>query len=642
MQRAHGELWPRENNPYWPLPADYGDHAFSKEGRRLARVNACRLQQTPELAVQAWDYFCSYYLRPHSGYDPMFYEDWVPPAAIHTHMVYWFEKWPFTAMAFPRGGGKTTTIRSYALFKVLTNWQFFVNLYVSKYDPFVAEAMDIFKTQLTENRRLMEDFGVLAPKRGQGVWRATSIRLNNGARIRLWAIDGALRGARGHFNNADDIEKDPDTEHPDADTITKLKRKFLKVLLPTLRYAGSSDADRYSSMALTGTMIHQQCLLSHVLSCDDKASPDYDTQFLSVENGGFWKKCNLGQVRDAEGHSVWPEMWSDDALKTKERMMGFSEWSSEYGGDPVSPESPLFILEPQKHEYWIDDVDDYTLLDPFHSRSTVTWGLCSGMKDVHVEPQSQSWAEKVFSLNRIITVDVAKGLQAHHDFSVVHVLGMDHNNDLWSLDLWQDRVSDSVLIDKIWEYAMRWQVQTIGIEAVGLQEQYFHAAQEKATIMLEALGWVPSMRPITHGTVGKGPRIKRLEWRFNYGRIKYPGHRRRQPPYDQLYAQTVRFTEDLGNLKHDDLIDTTEMGQTLLKGQRGAMPMAVTPATPIERMLAGETVIPGTEVPLWSLVDKTKLTTDQFNQLARERRMIAAMAAHEEEVPDEWGYEDAF
>lgn len=641
MKRASGEIFPKSE--WWPLPPEYGTvgpGGLSPQGKINARVNACRMQQTPELAVHAWDFFCNYYLRAHDGYDPMFYEDWVPPADIHYSMIYWFEKYPFTAMAFPRGGGKTTTIRSYALFKVVTNWQFFVNLYVSKYDPFVVEAMDVFKQQLTHNRRLLRDWGELAPPRGQGVWRATSIRLNNGARIRCWAVDGALRGTRGHFNNADDIEKDPDEDRPSPEKIAKNKRKFLKVILPTLRYSGATDSERQASMAITGTLTHQQCLLNHILTCDDADSSDYDEQFLSVDNGGFWMKANYGNVYDAEGHSVWQEMWSDDDLAAKARMMGYSNWSSEYGGEPISPEKPLFEMEPDTHEYWLENEDEFVTLSPFQSQARVHWNLCTGNRTLVTTPQTELWAEKVSAMTRVITVDVASGLEAHHDYSVIHVMGLDHNNDLWSLDLWQDRVTDAVLIDKIWEYAMRWQISILGIEAVGLQEQYFHAAQEKAHIMLDSVGWVPQMRPITHGHLDKGLRIKKLEWRFNYGKIKYPGDRRQQNPYDKLYFQTLAFTVDQGNLKHDDCIDTTEMAQNLLKGQRGAAPIAAAPSTPVDRLLAGETHYEGTEVPLWSGVDFHHLQPEVLEQILTVRRQMVANDDDDSEAPSEFAVVD--
>lgn len=623
MQRQRGILYPKlrpdgSPNAYWPLPWDYTE--LTADGRKLARVNACMCQQTPETAVLSWQFFCEYYLRGHDNYDPLFYEDWKSPARFHLEMIRWFESFQFSAMAFPRGGGKTTTIRSYALFKAITTWQFFVNLYVSKFTPFVTETMDIFKSQLTENKRLLNDFGRLAPIRGKGVWSASSAKLTNGSRLRLWSFDGGLRGARGHFMNADDIEKDPTVSKPDPDKIMQIRQRFMRVIMPTLRYGGTDNPLEYSSMSITGTLIHQQCLLNHILTCDDPSSADYDKEFRSVERGGYWKKINLANVWDNNGHSVWPEMWTDDQLHRKAEMMSASAWASEFGGNPISDEEPLFFIDNDRHEYRLTDIDEYTYTEPFRSNARVSWNVCKGYNDITLEPHSELWRDKINGMIRGITVDVATGLTAGHDFSVVHVIGLDHNNDLWSLDLWQERVSDAVLIRKIWEYAIRWHVSIIGIEAVGLQEQYFHAAQEQSHQMLETLGWVPQMRPITHGTIDKGLRIKRLEWRWNFGRIKYPRDRRNSKPYADLYLQTVYFTPDLANLKHDDCIDTMEMGQTLLKGQRGASPIVTSPSNFVERMLAGETKVDGTNVSLASFVGPRDLPRDLLEQILQVRR----------------------
>ena len=60
--RLRYKVFEREGNPFWPLPPDYAD--LNHDSKRLARLNAVRMQGNPELAVCSWQFFCDYYLKP--------------------------------------------------------------------------------------------------------------------------------------------------------------------------------------------------------------------------------------------------------------------------------------------------------------------------------------------------------------------------------------------------------------------------------------------------------------------------------------------------------------------------------------------------------------------------------------------------
>ena len=71
----------RDDNVLWPLPPDYFD--LSRDGMRLARVNACRqwmlrprnLQDKGDNYVGSLKFFDAYYLSPDAAADfnPYFY-----------------------------------------------------------------------------------------------------------------------------------------------------------------------------------------------------------------------------------------------------------------------------------------------------------------------------------------------------------------------------------------------------------------------------------------------------------------------------------------------------------------------------------------------------------------------------------------
>lgn len=571
----------------WPLPADYWDDSSTEEYRRLSRINACRTRGTPEDTVHAFSFFRNHYLLPDPSddFNPMFYD---PPikdlVQFHYEQIYRMASHRLNAMAFPRGGGKSMNLMSYLLFNLVAGIQWQGTLYVSKYNPFVKRWGTLLKEQIIENKRIVEDWGRLDPPQRTGGWSIDLLRLTNRSQLTLFSFDGRVRGARGHAF-LDDIEQDPDNKSGVADPveIERISDRVRRVIIPQLR--------ENQSLAFQGTPVHERCLLVHILTCDDPEASNYDTQFRSVERGGHWHKMNLCNEQQAE------EFFGKKHLQFMRETLGPSAYMAEFGGRPQSSKERVFSLDGPLHEYWIRDQDEWTYQDPWRSKATVHYQECSGSSQIQMTPTEKNWSDLVEGMSRCVVVDPKKSSTQSGDWAVVHVLGTDHRNDLWSLDLWAGREPAHVVADKMFETAIRWRVPIIGVEEGPFQVAFYEQASVKQAELLNQLGWVPQLMPLKPVPyLRKGERIRRLEWRFPWGKVKLPGHRSSDHPYRMLYDQITDFTEDLGNLHHDDAIDTLEMGQQVLSGRRGTPSYVETQETPMEMLMAGRTYIHGSPI----------------------------------------------
>lgn len=615
MPAVRGKVFPRSGNDLWPLPPDYYD--LTIRGQQMARLNACRLQQTPELAVHGWRFFTDYYLRPWvnpdgTEFNPGFYQEWKAPVGIHLQMIHAFEADPRSLIVFPRGHAKSTTANSYLLYKLVTNPQFLANAYLAKYKPLVQRLSDHVRTQVEYNPRLISDFSDLKPARGTGVWSTDYIRLTNFSSLAMFSIDGNLRGPRAHFNLIDDIEKDPDGgKLPDPETVEAVKDKIVRVLLPMLKEG--------SRLGWCGTLFHQRSAINHIATNDnDPTSPDFDPRFASVENGGTWRKL-IFTAYDADGSPVWQ---TKEYLDQMYKELGPAAFSSEFLNKPISTADTVFNIDPLLHEYTIEKPDDSVYVRPFESGAIVQWSECSGYP-VKSEVATERWATLVESLNRGITVDPIRNPSASSDFAAVVVGGVDARNNLWLLDLAVFKLSNTALCHELFKLVRIWRPTVVGVESVGFTEEFFHQAAEQQTVLLDEIGYVPQCIPLKPPTnLTKGQRIRRIEWRYTHGKIKYPFNRRGAHPWPMLYDQTLRFTEDLANLKYDDCIDAVEMLQQLFKGQRATGISLPVQRTAVDRFLDGERQIPGTDIPTLQLCDLRRMDPE-----TRERVLAAAEAA---------------
>jgi hypothetical protein len=619
-------VFPILNNPNWPLPADY--ETLTSEGAKLARVNAASMtahSRTTDgkpattiiddpitLYVHSWRYFCNQYLRPdlESGFDPMWYEPpYYPEAAFHCQLVYWWNAYRLSGIGAPRGSAKSTTLRSYILQQLVVRQQYQINIFKAK-ESMVHEDFDRWKLQLTENSRIQDDFGVLKPKRNEGLWSNTNLRLTNMNRLRGYGIDSGKRGPRGNFNALDDVERDPKKTTLTDSVVEELKNTTLRVILPMLAPG--------CNMTVMGTIIHQRSFLANIISENVDAS-DMDPRLQSK----LWFRINL-PATSTDGRNTWSAKYTPKYLEEMRELLGDSLFGSEFEGDPCSSQDCILEVRPIHHEYQLDTPD---LIDPFRSTSRLLFNRCTGPSgNVKSVACSEPYGEYLERMDRFIVVDPARSEAVDADWTCIHVWGVDSYNDLFSLDMMSLKTNKPFqIVQEIWRLTNLWRPSRIGVESFSIQMELVTSLQHSSEHLQGSLGYVPIIVPIQPtNQLTKGQKIQRAEWRFNMGKIKLPGFRRSSNPYSKLYHQIRRFTVDLSNLRHDDEIDTLGMTADMLRGgQRGNI-IVVQNDTPMDRLLAGDTEDKDTGLPLSLFIDPNRITAQhisQLGQVARERAM---------------------
>lgn len=628
-------VFPREGNPHWPLPANY--ESLEPEDKRIARINAASLSGG-ELGVHGWMYFCETYLKKRLGrtYDPMFYKPPLyPMGPLHVKLIQSWESDARSAWACPRGSGKSTTMRSYLIWKLVTKQQYEINLFKLK-DEFVSEDIQRIREQLDSNEYIKEDFGVQRGDRGEGIWSLHTLQTVNRNWIRGFGIEAGKRGPRASFTILDDVEKDPRKSTMTDEDREELKKMVLQVVVPML--------DDGCNMSIIGTNIHPRSFLYHVVNKNVEEG-ESDTRFRDE----LWFKA-LVDVETTDGKNAWPAKFTKRFLANKRETMGEALYAREYLNRPGSDADKPFIIRPGMHHYSFEG--DFQSAAPFDSIGTITYHDVDGPKLTPVlVPRTASWQDWLSTLYRFITVDYAYTTSAMADWSVAHVLGMDARGTWFSLEVYKDKLPFPILVDRIWNLSLKWRAQVVGAEAFPIQEEWFNQITSKGDELRDRYHYVPPCVPIQPPPqMEKGAKILRLQHRIEKGLLKLPTWRFNEAGYRALNFQLAEFTEDLGNLKKDDEIDTLSLAHDLIKGGKPVHSGPAAPQTNIERLIAGETMLEGTDIPLALCIDWRTLDATTRNRListVREQRWAEAQEERRNVWSDahpegEWEQENAF
>lgn len=585
-------------NKYYPLPADYD--TLTREGQRLARVNACRMDGSPEEAIASWAWWCKYYLQPDSasGFEPNFYKAFKPFAPAHYHIIGWLNQFKCVAIAAPRGFAKSTLKRSWMLQRLVAYDQQDIASFLIT-DKHVSREVYRLRMQIERNPRIYDDFGDLRMARGEGIWNLHEFTLKNGNSFSATSIGSAIRGMRPDLAVLDDVELDEDNKSSAQSSVAEMKDKIQSVVLPML--------EENSKMVVFGTMVGKNSFLYHVISSEE------DANFRPVQKGGYWWKINI-PAKDAKGNNAWSNKYTDTFLQEKLETMGRTAFMQEYMGEPGSDEDCPFSVLDERHE-WTTPADPgalqtkpLLLADPVN----YTEEARKDGQDIRT-PRSAPLNEHFSQMTRVIAVDYAEGLSSAHDYSAIVVGALDSRNDLWILDAWYGRVWSPALAAKVWELAERWQVHQIGVESVSTQMEVVRLVRQWGEQRERSEGWSPSVVPLKYPmNLSKGDRIMGLEWRFNQGKIKLPVARRSlgwdaTDAIPELYRQIRDFTPDLKNLRHDDVIDAMAMLQYMFRSRVASFNPVPAAKTIEERIASGEVFYPGTTIPLISAIDWRKL-----------------------------------
>jgi hypothetical protein len=599
-----------ERNIYYPLPADYGN--LSKEGQKLARVSTLMDQSTPEKLVERWNLFRRLYLCTvgESFYKGGFQES--PP--FHAQMVRDLGAYGRNAVGAPRGSAKSMVIGTeIPLFFTLTR-PYYETMLALATDRLVEDRFDKLNAQFTENKYIIDDFGIMKPKRGRAIWNRHHMHCTNGAVVKGISVMGKKRGGRPQLFILDDPENDPDSESQESSQILleKFERILFRQVIPMLEHG--------SAIFWIGTLINRRSFLYHATCMDDPRFNQWNRRVykaITYDSKGGPSKIQV----------LWESKWPAAVLEARREEIGDSAFHAEYLNDPVSDTERVLVIDPRRNEYTVDGEVD--MLNPLTITNKVHWWdrlepTGEETKPVFVE-QEKSFGELVQPMFRVATFDYASGLNKFNDFSCLGIFGFDHMNTLWILDMWMGRAKESTLLKVIYEKSRLWQVRIIGIETASVQISFKEAVDEYVQQQAENTHdrWRARVFPVKYpSNTSKSQRIAGLEWRFRPGRIKYPGHLSGTYPFDHLYMQTQDYTPDLALLVKDDAIDTVAMTQYVIKTKGTQNKIIEEMPTLRKRLISGKPLVKG--MPLLSGVSPDQLSAADIEALI-DKKLKAAM-----------------
>ena len=578
----------------WNLPEDY--NSLTLEGQRQARVAGVRLRGTPEEDVRSWHLTREYYFRddPEDNFAPGFYDHWVEPAPGHYEWAYVAAAFPRTILTAHRGSAKSHIWSKERPLRDLMSVPRSSNFIILSSDDKIQRHTDFLMVQLAENRRIINDFGRLRPKRTEGLWNHHNLRLTNHAKLVMGTINSMnLRGERPGVITLDDIERDPKSGTNLTEMRAQTERFFFQVVLPMAR--------AHCKVYFIGTPNSKQTLIWRLQN-----EPDPRIQESRFHNHSYW-------FFNKDGTVFWPaEYPTPESIRTKRTELGEEVWRMEMLGEDTLGEDSALQIDPVKNEYCIDDPTAFDKNDPFGCQALMTWNDSVPASDgsTVLTPRREIAGRFFSSLFRFITMDYAPTVKIHSDLSAIQVFGVDRLGQFFSLDMWGGKLLGDDLVDKVWEMARRWKVRLVGVEAVAMQVHFYSKVAERQHIMAQG-GWVPQCVPIRYANarMTKPERILSCRGRFKQGLYKLPAWRAKELDYQRLRDQINGFHPDPDRndtgLGQDDHLDTIPMAQELI-GSRRATTIDQEPlADPASAIRRGVQTIngmpPGILVPLQDL-----------------------------------------
>ena len=557
-------------NSYYPLPVDYG--RLTQAGQRAARLAVARDRSTIIKAMEGWVFFRHYYLSyPGLGFYP---QGIAESPAFHYDMIRDYFTYMFTVTAAPRGSAKSTLMCiEMTLLNLITIASYSAIICTSS-DKLIQPKMTRIMLQISENPRILEDFGKLAPKRGSNrPWSHHLMHLANNSILEAFSIGARQLGARPFEYFLDDVEYDPekDTVERRSELCEHVSDLLLRVILPMLPPEGR--------IHWTGTLLDRGSFLYHVLTTKDDKFKYWNRRIITAGT----QDPDTGRVIV----SNWPEYWTVDWLEHRRKLMGDVHFSSEYMNNPISKKDRVFAFDWDRCGYTYDKAPEYKSYTEPHlppADATVTWYKYYPTRGEKVAAwlHDHKNARELFdNMYRVSLLDFAYTLAPSSDYSCVAIMGIDRSNVWWILDMWLGRLPKDKLMELLIVYSAIWQVRLIGVESMTIQKELpevamFHLQQLQGVGAVPS-DWAPKVVGVTYPpNTTKPMRIEQLEWRFRWGMLKFPKDFKREWPYTELMNQIEDFTLDLKMLRFDDAVDTLSMLNYVIHGQ-GSAPGAFTP-----------------------------------------------------------------
>lgn len=206
-------------------------------------------------------------------------------------------------------------------------------LYGSIVQGLAVDLMDFVRIELEHNARLRCDYGDLNVEGPEDAFVVEIPGVAQSVKLEAFGIGMSPRGRRhgawrpDHFVG-DDLEDAMLARSPKREQ--QLWDWLMDEVIPAL------EPDVWTC-TISGTMYGPGCMLERAKEAAAKADP----------RGRPLAKVFLQAAVDAEGHSVWPERFGDEALDRIRAMIGLKNWNRNYAltaDDPTKPFQPAWLL----------------------------------------------------------------------------------------------------------------------------------------------------------------------------------------------------------------------------------------------------------------------------------------------------------
>ena len=160
---------------------------------------------------------------------------------------------------------------------------------------------------------------------------------------------------------------------------------------------------------------------------------------------------------------------------------------------------------------------------------------------------------KINTMNRYIFVDTASAKKKDSDYTVMWVVGLGQDRNIYILDCVRDHLNLTERTDAIFRLVKKWQPSQVFWETIGAMADAEHVQEEMAI-----RGYRFPIRKL-HQSVAKLDRIRWLEPLYQHGRIWHPS----QLFYRDVQGVEHDLTQDFVNdefaifpsTRHDDMLD---------------------------------------------------------------------------------------
>jgi hypothetical protein len=433
------------------------------------------------------------------------------------------------AIIIPRGHGKTVLTKASILkdFLFCPKNDFLFYAWVSATQKLSVGNMDYIKHHLDYNDKIKYYFGATKGNK----WTEEDIELKNGCKLISKSNVAGIRGGAKLHKRYDLIILD-DFEH-EANTITRDARDKNANLVTAVVYPALEP--HTGRLRVNGTPVHYDSFINNLLTNHSKA-----------KKGGVdfaWNVITYKAIID-DGSSLWPSFFSKKKLKEKKKFYSDSgqpqKYYQEYMMEVMSDEDAVWTR--QHVSYW----------DGYYQNED---GINYIVKDGEQTP-----------VNTFIGCDPATDIDTKHaDFSVIMVIAVDSNNELYVLEYERHRSIPTVgskspgtndligkkgVVDYILELHQKYQCTSSTVEDVAMNRSIFQALNdERRRLNRYDIAVIPE-KP---GGTNKRNRIySGLSARFSTGTVHL-----RKNMFD-LINEIVTFGP---KMSHDDTIESLYYSQ---------------------------------------------------------------------------------